>query len=69
MIIRILFIRSCEQGERTCMAMCCRGYGRESHLSLRKKPVLARDYVFLAAGLSVVIFTPVLAWLSAPGLL
>ncbi|MCU0632663.1 MAG: cobalt ECF transporter T component CbiQ [Methanolinea sp.] len=67
--IGTLFIRSYEQGERTYMAMLCRGYGRESHLYIRKKPVLLRDYAFLAAGLLVVIFTPVLAWLSPSGLI
>jgi len=57
-----LFIRSYEQGERTYMAMLCRGYGRESHLYIAKKPLNGRDWVFLTAGMALVIVTPVLAW-------
>lgn len=57
-----LFIRSYEQGERTYMAMLCRGYGRESHLYIAKKPLKGKDWVFLTAGMALVIITPVLAW-------
>jgi cobalt/nickel transport system permease protein len=57
-----LFIRSYEQGERTYMAMLCRGYGRESHLYIAKKPLNGIDWVFLTAGMTLVIVTPVLAW-------
>ncbi|MCQ8894588.1 MAG: cobalt ECF transporter T component CbiQ [Methanolinea sp.] len=63
-----LFIRSYEQGERTFMAMLCRGYGRESHLYIRKKPMGRGDYLFLATCLPVVICTPVIAWLLSSGL-
>ena len=66
--IGTLFIRSYEQGERTYTAMLCRGYGRESHLYIRKKPVLRRDCAFLACGLAVAVCTPVLFWLSSIGL-
>lgn len=66
--IGTLFIRSYEQGERTYLAMLCRGYGKESHLYIRKKPVLMRDYAFLAVGLAIVISTPVLAWIRAAGM-
>ena len=64
-----LFIRSYEQGERTYLAMLCRGYGRESHLYISKKPLVSRDWAFLAAGLVIVTATPVLVWirLSLPG--
>ncbi len=48
--------------------MLCRGYGRESHLYIRKKPVLRRDCAFLACGLAVAVCTPVLFWLSSIGL-
>ena len=57
-----LFIRSYEQGERTYTAMLCRGYGRESHLYIAKKPLKGRDWTFLAAGLLLIIATPLLAW-------
>jgi cobalt/nickel transport system permease protein len=67
--IGTLFVRSYEQGERTYLAMVCRGYGRESHLYIRKKPLLRRDAAFLATGLCVVVAVPVLFWLSSTGLL
>ena len=67
--IGTLFLRSYEQGERTYMAMLCRGYGRESHLYIRKKPFQERDILFLAASLPVIVCTPVIAWLSAQGML
>jgi len=57
-----LFIRSYEQGERTYLAMLCRGYGRESHLYISKKPLKSRDWAFLSAGLLLAVATPVLAW-------
>jgi cobalt/nickel transport system permease protein len=44
-----LFIRSYEQGERTYMSMLCRGYGRESHTYLVKKPLRPREWAFLAS--------------------
>jgi cobalt/nickel transport system permease protein len=57
-----LFIRSYEQGERTYLAMLCRGYGRESHLYISKKPLKSRDWAFLSAGLLLAVATPVLVW-------
>jgi cobalt/nickel transport system permease protein len=57
-----LFIRSYEQGERTYLAMLCRGYGRESHLYISKKPLGSRDWAFLSAGLLLAVATPVLVW-------
>lgn len=65
--IGTLFIRSYEQGERTYMAMLCRGYGRESHLYIRKKPLRRADLAFLSACMPVVICTPVAAWLLSGG--
>ena len=40
--IGMVFIRSYEQGERTYMAMLCRGYGKDAFLFVPKKP-LARS--------------------------
>jgi cobalt/nickel transport system permease protein len=57
-----LFIRSYEQGERTYLAMLCRGYGRESHLYISKKPLKSRDWAFLSVGLLLAVATPVLVW-------
>jgi len=67
--IGTLFLRSYEQGERTYMAMLCRGYGRESHLYIRKKPLRERDILFLVVSLPVIVCTPVIAWISAQGML
>ncbi|HUU75903.1 MAG TPA: cobalt ECF transporter T component CbiQ [Methanoregulaceae archaeon] len=60
--IGTLFIRSYEQGERTYMAMLCRGYGRESHLYIKKKPLKAVDWSFLFCGMAIVVLTPLLVW-------
>ena len=57
-----LFLRSYEQGERTYTAMLCRGYGRESHLYIAKKPLAGRDWVFLSIGMALVVATPLLSW-------
>ncbi|MDD1718348.1 MAG: cobalt ECF transporter T component CbiQ [Methanoregulaceae archaeon] len=43
-----LFIRSYEQGERTYTSMLCRGYGKDSHIFLEKKPLRSGDWAFLA---------------------
>lgn len=60
--IGTMFIRAYDQGERTYYAMLCRGYDRESHLFIRKKPLATRDWGFLICGMAVVIATPVLVW-------
>jgi cobalt/nickel transport system permease protein len=43
-----VFIRSFEQGERTYTSMLCRGYGKESHIFLAKKPLRTVEWMFLA---------------------
>ena len=62
--IGTLFIRSYEQGERTYLAMLCRGYGRDSHLYISKKPLKSGDWAFLSLGLLLVITAPILAWIG-----
>jgi cobalt/nickel transport system permease protein len=57
-----MFIRSFEQGERTYMSMLCRGYGRESHIYISKKPLLKMDVIFLSAGLGYIIVVPIYFW-------
>jgi cobalt/nickel transport system permease protein len=59
-----MFIRSYEQGERTYTAMLCRGYGRSSHLHIKKKPLRAGDWAFLLACFTFVVLTPVLAFVG-----
>ncbi len=57
-----LFLRSYEQGERTYTAMACRGYGRESHLFLRKKPLSRGDIAILSCCMTFIVAAPVLVW-------
>jgi cobalt/nickel transport system permease protein len=57
-----MFIRSYQQGERTFTAMLCRGYGRSSHLHIKKKPLRPGDWAFLLTCFPFVVLTPVLAW-------
>jgi cobalt/nickel transport system permease protein len=49
-----LFIRSYEQGERVYTSMCCRGYGRHSHLFVEKRPFSGLDWTFLSVSLTLV---------------
>jgi cobalt/nickel transport system permease protein len=60
-----MFIRAYEQGERTYTAMLCRGYGRDSHLFITRKPLLHRDWAFLAVGMAVIVTVPVVSWVMA----
>jgi len=46
-----LFIRSYGQGERVYTSMCCRGYGKHSHLFVGKKPFTRPDWAFLSLSL------------------
>lgn len=57
-----LFIRSLEQGERTYASMLCRGYGRDSYIFIRKKPLVITDILFLVMGLSFLIIIPFFCW-------
>jgi cobalt/nickel transport system permease protein len=63
--IGTMFIRSYEQGERVYTSMLCRGYGRDSHLFITKKPLLGREWAFLSITLIFVIAVPVTVWLTA----
>lgn len=57
-----LFIRSYEQGERTYTSMLCRGYGRHSHVYLKKKEMFPADWMMVWAGIGIAVIIPVLAW-------
>jgi cobalt/nickel transport system permease protein len=63
--IGTMFIRSYEQGERVYTSMLCRGYGRDSHLFIAKKPLLGREWAFLSLSLLFVAAVPVIFWLTA----
>jgi cobalt/nickel transport system permease protein len=62
--IGTMFIRSYEQGERVYTSMLCRGYGRHSHLFLKKKGIKVSEWTFLGISLVLIIFIPVMAWLN-----
>jgi cobalt/nickel transport system permease protein len=62
--IGTMFIRSYEQGERVYISMLCRGYGKKSHLFLKKKEFNTAEWAFLATGLLFVILIPVTVWIS-----
>jgi cobalt/nickel transport system permease protein len=63
--IGTMFIRSYEQGERVYTSMLCRGYGRESHLFVTKKPLQRAEWTFLAACMAIIIIVPVAVWITA----
>ncbi|MDD1704860.1 MAG: cobalt ECF transporter T component CbiQ [Methanoregula sp.] len=58
-LIGTMFIRSYEQGERVYTSMLCRGYGRESFLFVRKKPLRRSEWVFLSLSFCYIILVPV----------
>jgi cobalt/nickel transport system permease protein len=58
-LIGTMFIRSYEQGERVYTSMLCRGYGRESFLFVRKKPLRRSEWVFLSLSFCFIVVVPV----------
>jgi len=63
--IGTMFIRSYEQGERVYTSMLCRGYGRDSHLFIAKKPLKQSEWAFLSLTMAFVVITPVWVWYNA----
>jgi cobalt/nickel transport system permease protein len=59
-----MFIRSYEQGERTYTAMLCRGYGKHSHLFIKKKYLNTTEWTFLIVSIGFIVVIPVTVWLS-----
>jgi cobalt/nickel transport system permease protein len=59
-----IFVRSYEQGERVYTSMLCRGYGKDSHIFMVKKPLRAAEWSFLVFSLIVVIAVPTVVWLT-----
>ncbi|MDV0444294.1 cobalt ECF transporter T component CbiQ [Methanorbis rubei] len=57
-----LFVRALEQGERTYISMCCRGYSAASSVFYAKKPLHAAEWVFLVFGVGYLIVFPVLVY-------
>lgn len=62
--IGTMFIRSYEQGERVYTSMLCRGYGRDSHLFITKKPLRAGEWAFLFTGMAFIIAVPLTVWVT-----
>jgi cobalt/nickel transport system permease protein len=61
--IGTMFIRSYEQGERVYTSMLCRGYGRDSHLFISKKPLRTGEWAFLFTCMVFIIAVPLTVWL------
>jgi cobalt/nickel transport system permease protein len=59
-----MFIRSYEQGERVYISMLCRGYGKTSHLFLKKKSIGMSEWIFLATCMLFIVAVPVIVWLN-----
>lgn len=59
-IIGTIFLRSYEQGERTYVSMLCRGYGRQAHMFVKRKPLSGFDILYLSVFLAFVAFVPLL---------
>jgi cobalt/nickel transport system permease protein len=62
--IGTMFIRSYEQGERVYTSMLCRGYGKHSHLFIKKKRLTGAEWAFLATALLFIITVPVAVWVT-----
>jgi len=62
--IGTMFVRSYEQGERVYMSMLCRGYGKHSHLFLKKKGISSTEWAFLVVSLGFIVIIPVWVWFS-----
>jgi cobalt/nickel transport system permease protein len=59
-----IFIRSYQQGERVYTSMLCRGYGRDSHIYIVKKPLRAVDWSFLLTCLAFSLIVPLALWIT-----
>jgi len=59
-----MFIRSYEQGERVYTSMLCRGYGKQSHLFIKKKSLNTAEWTFLTACICFIVIMPVTVWVS-----
>ncbi len=66
-MIGTIFIRSYEQGERVYTSMLCRGYGKDCHIFIGKKPLRGSEWGFLALSLAVVVVVPVWVLFGATG--
>lgn len=58
-----LFVRALDQGERTYISMCCRGYSATKSVFYAKKPLAAAEWVFLLFGIGYLVAFPVLIYI------
>lgn len=58
-----LFIRAMDQGERTYVSMCCRGYASESSMHISKKSLAFAEWIFLGVGIGYLLLFPVMVYL------
>jgi cobalt/nickel transport system permease protein len=49
--------------------MLCRGYGKHSHLFIKKKMLNTAEWTFLVVSMAFIIIMPVWVWLSRFSLL
>lgn len=59
-----IFVRSYEQGERVYTSMLCRGYGKDSHTFVTRKPLRAAEWSFLVFCIAFVVVVPIAVWLN-----
>lgn len=59
-----IFLRSYEQGERVYTSMLCRGYGKDSHIFVTKKPLRPAEWSFLLFTLLFACAVPLITWLA-----
>ncbi|MDD3046920.1 MAG: cobalt ECF transporter T component CbiQ [Methanocorpusculum sp.] len=58
-----LFLRAMDQGERTYVSMCCRGYAANSAMHFPRKPLVIAEWIFLLFGAGYIVFFPALVYL------
>lgn len=58
-----LFIRAIDQGERTYVSMCCRGYVPDSSMHFPKKPLAFAEWIFLLFGIGYLFLFPTLVYM------
>ncbi|MDN7023903.1 cobalt ECF transporter T component CbiQ [Methanoculleus sp. FWC-SCC1] len=62
--IGMIFVRSYEQGERTYTSMLCRGYGNDSGMHLRRRPLHLREAAFLACSILFIVTVTIVIYLA-----